>query len=290
MDRPRRAIGRFLNRRLPRRARAVFDAYGRIGGGILADGLAYNALFALLPALLLVVSVVGFVVRDANRQAQIVDAIAAYVPPLRDLLGATLHAMANGAVQVSIVSVVTLIWGAGQFARALEGSFGRVFSHTPERGLVRRSILGVASVVLLIAAVVIVLGLASVASLVLAGLGDPNSTTDLGRLGLLNPLATAVVSALGVASVYRFMPARRPRWRSIRVPALAVGVGVALFTQLFAFIAPRLIGIAMVYGTIAVVFATLAWLSIVSQVLLIGLVWVRFREEGWPEPGPRQDP
>ena len=81
------------------------------------------------------------------------------------------------------------------------------------------------------------------------------------------------------------MPAHRPRWKAIRTPAVLVGIAVALFTQAFAFIAPRLIGIAALYGAIAAVFAVLAWLSIVAQLLLIGLVWVRYREEGWPEPG-----
>jgi hypothetical protein len=61
------AWNRFLEGRLPDRTTAVLDAYGRIGRGILADGLADNALFALLPALLLVVAVGGFVVHDPAR-------------------------------------------------------------------------------------------------------------------------------------------------------------------------------------------------------------------------------
>jgi hypothetical protein len=154
------AWNRFLERRLPDRTKAVLDAYGRIGGGILADGLAYNALFALLPAVLLVVAVVGFVVHDPARQAQIVDAIAADLPPLNDLLSRTLQAMAAGATEVSIVGLVTLTWGASRFARALDASFGRVFNRTPRRGIVRRSLVGVASVVVLIVAVVVALGLA----------------------------------------------------------------------------------------------------------------------------------
>jgi membrane protein len=284
------AWNRFLVRRIPRRTRVVLAAYGRIGGGILADGLAYNALFALLPALLLVVAVIGFMVHDPARQAQIVDAIAANLPPLRDLLGRTFEAMAAGATGVSIVGVVTLTWGAGRFARALDTSFGRVFNRTPKRSIVRRSLLGVASVLVLIVAVVVALGLASIASAVTAGLGDPTSEVDLGRLGLLNPVATALITTVGVAAVYRFIPAHHPHWRAIRMPAVAVGVATALFTELFAFVAPRLIGIAVVYGAIATVFAVLAWLSIVAQLLLVGLVWVRFREEGWPEPEPSGEP
>jgi uncharacterized BrkB/YihY/UPF0761 family membrane protein len=75
-----------------------------------------------------VVAVVGVIVHDPARQAQILDAIAAEFPPLRDLLGRTLQAMATGATEVSIIGVVTLTWGASRFARALDTSFGRVFN------------------------------------------------------------------------------------------------------------------------------------------------------------------
>ena len=152
---------RFLDRRGPRRVRTVFAAYGRIGGGILADGLAYNALFALLPALLIVVAVIGFIIHDPARQTAIIDAIAAEVPPLRDLLTRTFQAISEGAAEVSIVGLLALIWGASRFARALDTSFSRVFDRTPERSIVRRSLVGVASVVVLIVAVVTAVGLAS---------------------------------------------------------------------------------------------------------------------------------
>ena len=277
------AWARFLDRTGPRRIRIVLDGYGRIGGGTLADGLAYNALFALLPALLLVVAVIGLIVHDPARQASIIDAIAAQVPPLRDLLTRTFQAISEGVAEVSIVGLLALVWGASRFARALDTSFSRVFNRTPERSIVRRSLVGLASVVVLIVAVVTAVGLASVASFVMADLGEPILLPNLGRLGLVNPLITAIAMSIGVAAVYRFMPAHHPRWRSIRLPAVLVGIAVALFTQAFAFLAPRLIGIAALYGAIAAVFAVLAWLSISAQLLLIGLVWVRFRQEGWPE-------
>jgi membrane protein len=274
---------RFLDRRAPRRIRTILAAYGRIGGGILADGLAYNALFALLPALLIVVAVIGFIVHDPVRQASIINAISAQLPPLRDLLTRTFQAISEGATEVSIVGVIALVWGASRFARALDTSFSRVFNRTPERSIIRRSLVGVASVIVLIVAVVVALALASLASFVMADLGEPILLPNLGRLGILNPLVTASATSVGVGAVYRFMPAHHPRWRAIRLPAVVVGVAVGLFTQAFAFIAPRLIGIAALYGAIAAVFAVLAWLSILAQLLLIGLLWVRFREEGWPE-------
>jgi uncharacterized BrkB/YihY/UPF0761 family membrane protein len=44
------------------------------------------------------------------------------------------------------------------------------------------------------------------------------------------------------------------------------------------FIAPRLIGAAAVLGTVAAVFATLAWLGLSFQALLLGAAWVAERE------------
>ena len=228
------------------------------------------------------VAVIGLFVREPVRQAEIVDAIAVQLPPLRELLTSTLKAISEGAVGVSIVGVVALVWGASRFARALDSSFGRVFGRDAERGIVRRSLVGVASVLILIGAVIVVLALASVASFVMADIRSPVLVPHLDRLGLVNPLITAVTASIGVGAVYRFLPVRHPGWRAIRLPALLVGIATGVFTQAFAFLAPRLIGIAALYGAIAALFAVLAWLSVVAQLLLLGLVWVRFREEGWP--------
>ena len=71
----------------------------------------------------------------------------------------------------------------------------------------------------------------------------------------------------------------------------------ATFTQVFTYVAPRLVGVAALYGTFVAVFGILAWLSIGFNVLLLGASWTRVRalaasnptarpaaEEG-PEPG-----
>lgn len=47
---------------------AVLDVYNDAGGGLAAPGLAFSALFATIPALLLVVSVVIVVVDDPAAQ------------------------------------------------------------------------------------------------------------------------------------------------------------------------------------------------------------------------------
>jgi uncharacterized BrkB/YihY/UPF0761 family membrane protein len=50
-----------------------------------------------------------------------------------------------------------------------------------------------------------------------------------------------------------------------------------LLTQLFSLIAPRLIGVASVYGTFVAIFAAMIWLSTGFQILLLGAAWVADR-------------
>jgi uncharacterized BrkB/YihY/UPF0761 family membrane protein len=66
------------------------------------------------------------------------------------------------------------------------------------------------------------------------------------------------------------------------LPAILVGIVLTVLVQGFVFLAPRLIGSAALLGTIAVVFAALAWFSLSFQALLIGAAWVREREPGAP--------
>ena len=56
-------------------------------------------------------------------------------------------------------------------------------------------------------------------------------------------------------------------------------MAIVALSQLFLFVAPRLIGAALVTGSLATAFIALAWLSFTFQVLLMGAAWVRFRDD-----------
>ncbi|MEA2630817.1 MAG: hypothetical protein QOE66_1036, partial [Chloroflexota bacterium] len=86
-------------------AQAVFDAYGSVGGGLLAGGLAYGGLLASLSACLFVVGLVGFLVRDPVRAAALVEELAVRLPPLAELLRTGLERVADSAVEFSIVGL-----------------------------------------------------------------------------------------------------------------------------------------------------------------------------------------
>lgn len=257
--------------------RSVMTRYGDAGGGLLAGGLTYAALFALLPTLLLLVALLGFAVDDPERRSAIVDAIGRAFPPLREFLEATLGELIRGAPGYGALGLVGLAWGASRFYGALDEAFARIFSGAPKRGFIARTVRGILSVGLILSAFLLALVLTGIASFLAGSAAGPFGSLSIDGLGIVAPLLAALVLVVGTLLIYRIVPARRVSWSAAVPPALVVGVCIALLTQLFSYVAPRLVGAAAVFGTFVAVFAAMIWMSVVFQLLLVGAAWVRER-------------
>ena len=261
------------------RLRAVMSTYDRAGGSLVAGGLAYTSLLALLPAFLLALSVVGFVVSAPDVQQQIVDAVAQAMPPFEELAKLALTGIGSGALPGGIVAIATLLWGSSRFYANLDTAFSRIFRGAPRRNAVVQTFRGIALTIILVLVPVALLTLGSVVSW-LTQLA-PEGVSVGAALAIVLQLAAPVTSLLAfvatVALCYRFVPTERIPWRAIRLPAGAVGLVLAVFTQVYVLIAPRLMGLWAVTGTALALIALLAWLSIAFNVLLLGAAWTEVR-------------
>ena len=275
---PAAILERVLDRPRVAEVRAVLEVYSRAPGGLLANGLAFAALFAAFPIALVTLGVTGLLVDDPAVQAQLARAISAVVPPLRDLVDAALLALSDGAAITSVVGVIGLVWTVSQFYVTLDVAFARIFADRQERNVFRRAARGfvwVAGLVGIVAALIVGSSLAAAAEAFLPA--SSSALTGLGRI-LSLPVVTAIGVAV-VAVVYRVVPPQAPAWRAIWLPAIAAGLGMVALSQLFLFVAPRLIGAALLAGSLATAFVALAWLSFTFQALLLGAAWVRVRDD-----------
>ena len=278
MDLPK-VLERFLDRPRVVEGRAVLDVYTQAPGGLLASGLAFTSLFASFPVALVTLGVAGWLVGDAEIQAQLARTIGALLPPLRDLVDQALLALSDGAAVTSIVGLVGLIWTVSQFYVTLDVAFARIFSGRRERDVFRRTARGFASLAVLVGIIVLLIvggSLAAAAEVLL-----PASSTRLIAVGqVLSSLPfIASVGVLAVGVAYRVVPPRSPSWKALWLPAVAAGVAIVMLSQLFLYVAPRLIGGALLAGSLATAFVALAWLSFTFQVLLFGAAWVRVRDD-----------
>jgi membrane protein len=259
-------------------ARRVIDRYGNAGGGLLAGGLAYAALFAIVPAILLAAGLTGVLLHDSATRTAVVDSIASVLPPLGNIVSVVLGEASLDAAPVSILGFVVLLWGASRFVVAFQEAIGRVMGGDRRRSLLRRNVAALAAVLLVIGAIVLGTIAAGLTAFLDAGqAGGIIAVVDAG-LSLVLGVVPVVATFGAVALVYRLVPLPGPRWRSLGLPAVAAGLALTIFARIFVFVAPRLIGAAALLGTLASVFAALAWLSLSFQALLLGAAWTADRE------------
>lgn len=262
------------------RLRDVMDTYDRAGGGLIASGLAYASLLAVLPGLLLGLSVAGWLIRNPADQQQIVTAISQALPPLGDVASVAFQQVSTGAAPTSILAIVGLLWGSSRLYANLDTALSRVFAGAPRRNAIEQTVRGVALMAILIVVPVALVTAGSVMTWVTQyAPGGANLSALLSTVIVLaSPVGSLLAFVVAVALCYRYVPSEHVPWRALRLPAGIVGLGLAVFSQVYAFIAPRLVGVAAVYGTFVAAFALLAWLSIAFNLLLLGAAWTDVRK------------
>lgn len=276
---PAKILEKVLDEPRVAEVRRVLDVYGRAPGGLLANGLAFTTLFAVVPVALVTLGVAGLLVDDPAVQGQLARALGEVMPPLADLVDQALVSMAQGAALTSIVGVLGLIWTVSQFYVTLDVAFSRIFTDRPERDVLRRTARGFVGLVGLVGVVIALIVAGSLAAAAEALL--PTSTTALTALGriITSPPVVILVTVGVVIGIYVVVPPRSPSARAVVLPAIVAGVAIYLLGQVFLFAAPRIVGVAALAGPLATAFIALAWLSFSFQILLLGAAWVRVRDD-----------
>jgi YihY family inner membrane protein len=251
----------------------------------MAGGLAYGALFAIVPAVVLASGVIGLAISDPSQRAATVAVISSVLPPMRDLVATILDEADRNAAPLGLIGAGTLAWSASRFVLSLTDTVSRVMGRTRRRGALLSNLTSLGAVLLLMAAIVVGPALAGLASFA-------DAAEEVGLASLLGPVVRLLlgfvppaVAILASAFVYRVVPMPKPDWRALALPAILVGVALTILLEAFVFLAPRLIGAAALLGTIATVFAALAWLSLSFQAFLLGAAWVADREPTPTTPG-----
>ena len=268
--------------------RRILDRYGAAGGGLLAGGLAYAALFAIVPAVLLLAGAVGVVVGDPAERARVVDVLADVLPPLRDLIDVVLSEAARDAAPVSILGAIALLWGTSRFAVAFQDAIARVMGGEKRRGLFASNAGAVVAVVLMIVAIFLSTILSGILEFLEAGASVGAFPIVGGAISIALGVLPVVATIGATILVYRIVPVPSPPWRAVVLPGIGAGLALTIVARIFVYLAPRLIGSAALLGTLATAFAALAWLALSFQALLLGVAWVRDRADRVTPSGAKQ--
>ena len=253
-------------RTLPAR---VADAYFGRSVQSYAAGLAFNAFVTMFPVAIGLLSLLGFFVqsRPIEREVQHV-LLFAFPQEAHQELAVSLRELRRHAGTLGLLSILGLVWASTGLFASLEFALNRVFD-LPARSFVRRRLIGLR----LIAVFTIAIMAAVLVNWAIALLQDP-------LLGFLGGFAGGwLVMAWLLVWIYRVAPNGRMALHEVLPGALLAGLAIEVLALAFP-IFSKLTHQANTYGRgLALIFILLSWLYFLSQLLLLGAVYNRVRQE-----------
>ena len=122
------------------RARAVLDRFGYVGGGLLAAGIAFNTLFALIPLALFASGLIGLVVRDPATQQAVIDFLAGLAPPLAPFIESAVGGLAGASASVTIIGLIGAAGAPRASTRRSSSGSRQMFAGVKARSMVAKTL------------------------------------------------------------------------------------------------------------------------------------------------------
>jgi membrane protein len=244
----------------------VLSAFGQSQASSYASALAFNAMMAMFPLILGVLAIIGLSIRDPVTELKFQNLIVQSFPGTAqsEVLGA-LKGVKASAGWFGLVSIGGLIWSASGIFATMEFVFAQVFG-IKQRDMVRQKLMGFVMMVVLVVAV----GLTVAANWATGLLPYANSWLVSFAIG-------SVVMVILLVMLYRFVPNRAFRFRDVLPGALLAGILIEVMSLAFPLYA-RISHGFNTYGAQFALFLLLAtWFYLLSNLILLGAVYNKFR-------------
>jgi membrane protein len=240
-------------------AMSVHERFGEIGGGPLSSSIALATFLSLFPLLLVMISVVGFVSSgNADFTSDVISELGLQ-GEAADVVESAIATAEDSKRAASVIGLVGLLWAGLAVVGAMLAAFNAAWQ-VLGRGLLDRAF----ALAWFVAA----------GSLFLAtfALGPALSWLP-GVLVPANVLVGLVLTTVLFCWTYSTLGNNSVGWRVHLPGALVVAVGFEILKVVGSVYLPRLVsGSSALYGSIGVVFATLAWLAIYARLIVYGAV------------------
>jgi len=251
----------------------------------LAAAVAFNAVLALAPLLLLLLTLAGRLLGREAAQQELLDAAERLAGPGGSEVANTVMEMVvsdQSRNVATVVGAVLMLFFASRFFLCLKEALNAVWGLAPRRGLKRalaHRLLSMVTVVAFVIAALLILVLHLGGALAAPALVQ--LVPEARWLWELLPSLTALglFTAL-LAVVFRYGPDSGPHWRDVWVSALLT----ALVLTGGNYVIGRFVGrslLASFYGAASVLIVLLLWLYYSARILLFGAVLTRATSESF---------
>jgi membrane protein len=240
---------------------------------LLAAGVGFYALLALVPALIAAVALYGLFADPTQIESQVSDLLGAAPAEVRDLVVSQLQDITqsrSSAIGLSaIIGVVVALWSASSGTKQLIGAINAAYDETETRKFFKLRGLAIMLTVGAILFLLVTVGLIAFLPSVLesVGLGDVGRTAaSIARWPLL-----AVLFVVGLALLYRLAPDRDdPEWRWVSPGAVVATVLWIAGSALFSYYTANFGSYNETYGSLGAIVVLMLWLLLTSYSIILG--------------------
>jgi membrane protein len=260
----RARIGRLVQRALQTAPFRVIHAFGESQASSYALAIAFAGFMSMFPMILGALSLVGLAVRDPQTEAHFQTLILQVFPSTaQPELERALNGVKQSAGWLGLISIGGLIWSASSIFGTMEFALSEIFG-TKQRDMLRQKAMGFFMMLILVAAIALTVAINALAAF-------------LPLAGIASLVVGAAVMVGLLVALYRLVPNRTFGVRDVLPGALLAGTMIEVLSLAFPLYA-RIAGGFNTYGAQFALFFLLAtWFYLLSELILFGAIFNRFR-------------
>jgi membrane protein len=254
--------------------RQALHRFNRVRAPEAAASIAYFAIFSMVPLLLLMASVVGYLLVSVRSPEKILDFIAEAFPLARTIIHENILQILQQRGAGGVVGLVGLIWAASGVFTTLARSINRAWPGARSRNFLQGRLLALG----MIGAGILLLVLLVLARLAYELLGTYTLPVEITITPVevllwnwITVLLPWLVAFAVFILVYRWIPNVPVRWREAFWGAIVATVGWELTTSAFTwYLGSRFSTFDRLYGSLGAGVALLTWIYLSALITLFG--------------------
>lgn len=241
---------------------AVYRKFSDDRAGRLAALIAYYGFFSLFPAMLALVTVLGFVLQHRpSERTRIAHSALAQFPIVGDTISSSVSHPLTGSTLALAIGLAGAVWAGLGAMQAAQDAMNEVWDvkRVDYPPFLSKRLRSIAMLVLIAVLLVSSTALAQLAGVFVSGV----------TASVLLVVAAVAFNVVAFQVAFRVLTVAEVSWRDVLPGACVASVGYTLLQLLGGvYVSRTLNGAQNTYGTFAVVIGLLSWIYVIAQLIM----------------------
>lgn len=238
----------------------------------LASQLAYYLVLSFFPFLMFLFTLIGFINLDSTT---VLEALQTILPITVFELVETIILEIVDSQNTGLlgVSVLLAVWTASSGFRAVIKGVNKAYNLHENRNYIRRAIMSFLSIIALAITILLSLSLLVFGDVISKHLISNLPFTEVLNIvwNILRYGVIILILILIFASIYRYTPAEKVKWKYVLPGAVFTTIGWLIISVVFSFYINNYSNYSRFYGSLAAVFILMIWLFLTSIIFMLGV-------------------